>query len=59
MSLRDCIEQLVEAAHQGSINLVDVLAAERGWKPLTPYEEMTITINEKRYIIVRLEDIEE
>lgn len=39
-------------------NLIDVLANERGWNPLKVYEEMTITIKKKRYVIVRLEDEE-
>jgi hypothetical protein len=41
-------------------NMVDVLAAQRGWPPLEINEEMTITIwigtQNKRYFIKRIAD---
>jgi hypothetical protein len=40
-------------------NLIDVLASERGWSPLEIWEEMTVTLDRKRYVIVRIEDNDE
>lgn len=39
-------------------NLIDLIAADNGWKPLDIFEEMTVTFNEKCYIIVRIKDAE-
>jgi len=50
---------LLGSMRRHGFNLVDVLAAERGWNPLVDGEEMTITIYDstnqinRRYVIRR------
>lgn len=39
------------------VNLVDIIAAHCGWKPLVVGETMTVTIGGKRYKIVREKDL--
>ena len=36
-------------------NLIDLIAANRGWKPLTKNEKMTVHFHGKEYEIVRKE----
>lgn len=36
------------------VDLMDIIAADRGWFPLIKNEEMTVTFNEKQYKIKRI-----
>lgn len=43
---------------QANGNFIDVIANHRGWLPLQRGESMNVTFGEKRYVIIRIEDIE-
>ena len=44
----------INAMQKLNYNLVDVIAASCGWNPLTKEEEMTVTFDDKQYMIKRI-----
>lgn len=49
------LETIINSVLYHNFNLVDVIAAERGWLPLTLHEEMRIHYDDKHYIIKRID----